>query len=123
MNFEVELVPHVGERAGVPVVEFSQYQIFVAGEDLKKVRGVDRELIGYVGTLPSNPINWLKVSLAFGESTRKVFEGMVREALDAAGQDGAGRKSFGPSQADIDNNDVDASVPMTIDDIADMQNF
>jgi hypothetical protein len=123
MNFEIELVPHIGERAGVPVVGLNQYQIFVAGEDLKKVRGVDRELIGYVGKDKGNPINWLKVSLAFGESTRNVFDTMVREALEAAGHSVDDRKSFGPTQADLDAIKSEPEKPLTLEDLADMQNL
>ena len=80
MDFQIELVDHVGERktksGQIVEVEFNQYQIMVTGERLKEIRGVDRELIGYVGKKPGAPINYLKVAAAFGPAV-KVFNTMI----------------------------------------------
>jgi hypothetical protein len=84
MNFEIELKPHVGEMMSggkLVEVEFDQFQIFVTGEDLEKVRGKKAELIGYVGKRIGSPINYLKVVLAFGQPTVKVFTRMIKAAL------------------------------------------
>jgi len=93
VNFDITLEPHRGERmndAGVrEVVEMDQYLIFVSGaagsEDaFREVRGGrSREHIGYVGKKPGAPINFLKVVLAFGDHSSKMFTLMVRQALMA----------------------------------------
>jgi hypothetical protein len=83
VDFEIELEQHIGHRkvnGVVQQIEFNQYQIYVTGPKLKQIRGVDRELIGYVSKKLGSPINYLKVSAAFGPSV-KLFTQMVRAAL------------------------------------------
>lgn len=102
MEFEIELEPHVGERMKdgvVQRVEFDQYQIFVTGEKLKELRGVERELIGYVGKKPGAPISYLKVALAFGPSV-KVFNTLVRAGLIAKRREAVQRAKEARAEAE-----------------------
>lgn len=92
MNFDITLEPLRGETnrdGAIITVEHDVYLIFVSGaegseEAFKQVRaGRSREHIGFVGKQPGAPINFLKVVLAFGDQSAKMFTMMVRQALVA----------------------------------------
>lgn len=92
MNFDIVLEPLRGEMnrdGAIITVEHDVYQIFVSGatgseEAFKQVRaGRSREMIGFVGKQPGAPINFLKVVLAFGDNSAKMFTMMIRQALVA----------------------------------------
>jgi hypothetical protein len=92
VNFDITLEPLRGEMnrdGAIITVEHDVYQIFVGGatgseEAFKQVRaGRSREMIGFVGKQPGAPINFLKVVLAFGDNSAKMFTMMIRQALVA----------------------------------------
>ena len=86
MDFKIQLRDHLGERKSregvISKIDFNQYQIFViGGEELKKLRGKEEELIGYVSKRPGDPICYIKSAAAYGEPTLKIFNQLIRSEL------------------------------------------